>query len=183
MTLTEFDPLPVPDIDLGQAAAAHPSGGVTTELAWSQLDDDRFERLLYDLLRGLPNYQNVQWLMKTRAPDRGRDLSLERVTRDAAGPVRTERVIVQAKHWRSKSISPLEIQQSLASLSMWEPPAIRNLIIITSGRFTTDAVSIAEKHNNDGKTPLLELWPDSQLEAMLARRPDLVEAHHLRRQA
>ena len=180
MALTEVDPIPVADIDLGQAAAAHPAGGVTTELVWKNLDEDQFERLLFDLLRGLPNYQNVQWLMKTRAADRGRDLSLERVIPDAAGPVRIERVIVQAKHWTSKSIAPLEIQQSLATLSTWEPPVVRNLIIITSGRFTTDAVAVAEKHNNDGKTPFIDLWPDSQLEAMLAQRPDLIEAYGLR---
>jgi hypothetical protein len=54
------------------------------------------------------------------------------------------------------------------------------LIIITSGRFTTDAVAVVEKHNADGKTPFIELWPDSQLEAMLAQRPDLIEAYGLR---
>lgn len=60
------------------------------------------------------------------------------------------------------------------------PPVVRNLIIVTSGRFTSDAIGVAEKHNNDGKTPIIELWPNSHLEAMLARRPDIVEAHRLR---
>ena len=53
--------------------------------ATSELDDDGVERLLYDLLRDIPEFQNVQWLMQTRAPDRGRDLSLERVPRDITG--------------------------------------------------------------------------------------------------
>ena len=180
MALTELDPIPVADIDLGQAARSHPTGGVTTDLAWANIDDERFERLLYDLLRNLPDYQNVQWLMKTRAPDRGRDLSLERVIRDASGLVRTERVIVQAKHFTSRSVGPNEIQDSLARLSLWEPPVLRVLIIATSSRFTSDAIGIVEKHNNDGRTPLIELWPNSQLESMLARRPDLIEAHSLR---
>jgi hypothetical protein len=180
MALTELDPLPVADIDLGHAARSHPSGGATTDLAWGKLDDDRFERLLYDLMRGLPDYQNVQWLTKTRAPDRGRDLSLERVIRDSSGLVRTERVIVQAKHFTSRSVSPVEVQQSLAALSLWEPPVVRVLIIATSGRFTADAIGVVEKHNNDGKTPLIELWPNSHLEAMLAQRPELVEAHNMR---
>jgi hypothetical protein len=180
MALTELDPIPVADMDLGQAARSHPSGGVTTDLGWANLNEDGFERLLYDLLRGFPDYQNVQWLMKTHAPDRGRDLSLERVIRDPSGLVRTERVIVQAKHFTSKSVGPNEIQQSLAPLPLWEPPAVRALVIATSGRFSSDAIGVVEKHNNDGKTPLIELWPNSQLEAMLARRPDLVEAHNLR---
>ena len=36
--------------------------------------------------------------MKTRAPDRGRDLSVERAIADAAGTVRTERVIVPVSY-------------------------------------------------------------------------------------
>jgi hypothetical protein len=105
---------------------------------------------------------------------------LERVIRDPSGLVRTERVIVQAKHFTSRSVGPAEVQQSLAALTLWEPPVVRVLIIATSGRFTADAIGVVEKHNNDGKTPLIELEPNSHLEAMLARRPELVEAHNLR---
>ncbi len=179
----EADPLPVPDIDLGVAASSNPSGGVTTGLAWSNVDEDGFERLLFDLLRGFPSYQNVEWLMKTRAPDRGRDLSGERVIRDDGGTTRTERVIVQAKHWTSKSVSPVDINATLGSLSLWEPPVIRGLIIATSGRFTADAVSVVEKHNTDGKLPYIELWPGSRLETLLSERPDLIAIHQLGAQA
>jgi hypothetical protein len=139
---------------------------------WDAIDDDGFERLLFDLLRGLPNYQNVEWLMKTRAPDRGRDLSLERILRDGGGTTRTERVIVQAKHWTAKSVAPVDVAATLAALPMWEPPVIRALIIATSGRFTADAVAVVNKHNTDGKMPFIELWPESRLEVLLAQRPD-----------
>jgi hypothetical protein len=97
--LSDTDPIPVPDIDLGQASAGQLTGTATLALPWHRLDDDRFERLLYDLLRGFPEHENVQWLMQTRAPDRGRDISFDRVLRDSTGSVRSERVIVQAKHW------------------------------------------------------------------------------------
>lgn len=136
--------------------------------------------MLFDLLRGFPTYQNVEWLMKTRAPDRGRDLSVERVIQDDSGSVRTERVIVQAKHWTTKSIAPADVTTTLGALSLWEPPAIRYLIIVTSGRFTADAVAVVDKHNADGKVPYIEMWPDSRLETLLSRRPELVETHHLR---
>lgn len=174
------DPIPVPDIDLG-AAAATATGRVTTALDWSALKKaSEFERLLFDVLRGLDGYQNVQWLMNTNAPDRGRDLSLERVVRDSAGTVRTERVVVQAKHWTSKSVTPVDIWQSLASLSTWEPPIIRGLIIATSGRFTTDAVAVVEKHNVDGKMPYIDLWPENKIEILLTERPDLAIKYELR---
>lgn len=91
---SESDPLPVPDVDLGKAAAARPTGAATLALPWDRLDDEGFERLLYDLLRVFPDNENVQWLMHTRAPDRGRDISMDRVLRDSAGGVRNERVIV-----------------------------------------------------------------------------------------
>jgi hypothetical protein len=176
---SEFDPISVPQIDLGQAASSRPPGGVTTKLPWDAIDDDAFERLLFDLLRALPNYQNVEWLMKTRAPDRGRDLSLERVIHDGGGTTRTERVMVQAKHWQTKSVAPTDIHGTLASLPLWEPPAIRVLVVATSGRFTADAVAIIEKHNNDAKVPYIELWPDSRLETLLAQRPEIAAGHGL----
>lgn len=178
--LSEFDPVAVADIDLGRAAASKPVGGVSTALAWHNITDDGFERVLFDLLRGLDGYENVQWLTKTRAPDRGRDLSLDRQIIDAAGPMRSERVIVQAKHWTSKSIRPTDVVEALASIPTWEPPRVTHLVIATTGRFTADAVAVIEKHNLEGKRPQIEMWPDSQLEAMSARRPDIVEAHDLR---
>lgn len=156
-SLSDIDPLPVPAIDLGVAASSRPSGGASIGLDWTVLDDDGFERLLFDLLRGFPSYQNVEWLMKTRAPDRGRDLSAERVIRDDGGTTRTDRVIVQAKHWTSKSVAPSDITNTLAALSLWEPPIVRTLVMATSGRFTTDAVAIVEKHNTDGNLPYIEM--------------------------
>lgn len=57
--LSDPDPLPVPDIDLGQAAGGHLTGTATIALPWDRLDDDGFERLLYDLLRNIPEYHNM----------------------------------------------------------------------------------------------------------------------------
>lgn len=127
------------------------------------MNDDAFERLLYDLLRDIPEYENVQWLTKTRAPDRGRDLSLDRVIRDGSGGVRTERVIVQAKHWLSRSIGPGEVQATIASAQLWRPIA-HGLLIVTTGRFSTDAIGFAEQHNETGDAPYVDLWPDNRLE-------------------
>jgi hypothetical protein len=176
----DTEPIPVPEIDLGAAARARPGGGVTTALNWSVLDPDQFERLLFDLLRSLDGYQNVEWLMKTNAADRGRDISLERIVKDSAGPTRTERVIVQAKHYTSKSVTPGDVHDSLSRLSMWEPPVIRFLIIATSSRFTADAVSIVDQHNALGKQPQIEMWPDNRMEVLLSQNPILAITHSLR---
>jgi hypothetical protein len=176
----DTDPLPVPSIDLGAAAAGELTGDVTVALPWERLDDDGFERLLFDLLRSYRNHQNVQWLMKTRAPDRGRDLSFERRLPDATGGVRIERVMVQAKHWLTKSVSPADIAATLAVVGQWEPPVIRGLIIATSGRFTQDAVAAAERHNDKGLLPLIELWPESKLEMLLSQKPGIAAGHGLR---
>jgi len=176
----DADPLPVPEIDLGQAAAGDLTGTATIALPWEQLDDAGFERLLYDLLRSIPEHHNVQWLTHTRAPDRGRDISLDRVLPTGPSGARIERVIVQAKHWRARSVGPREITDALTGVRLWEPPVVRGLIIATSGRFTTDAVAVHEHHNNTGAAPLIELWPDSALETHLAQKPHIAAAHGLR---
>lgn len=51
---------------------------MTTALRCDSITDEGFERLLFDLLRGLEGYDNVDWLMKTNASDRGRDLTVYR---------------------------------------------------------------------------------------------------------
>jgi hypothetical protein len=172
-TIAESDPLPVPDIDLGVAARSEPTGGVTTALRWDSLNDEGFERLLFHLLLGLDGYENVQLLTKTNAPDHGRDLSAYRTLNDPSGFTRRERIIVQAKHWRSKSVDSASILDSLSRLSAWEPPHIHCLVVATSGRFTPDAVRFMEAHNEKGVDPRIEPWPESHLEVMLSRRPEL----------
>jgi hypothetical protein len=53
-------------------------------------------------------------------------------------------------------------------------------VIATSGRFSADAVAWAEKHNDSGDVPYIELWADSKLETLLAQKPYLAAAHRLR---
>ena len=122
----------------------------------------------------------MQWLQRTRAADRGRDLSCERVIHDGAGGVRTERVVVQAKHWKTKSIGVSEISTNVANMDLISPPIVRVLVFATSGTFTLDAVDWCERHNGKGVAPSIELWPHSRLESLLAAHPALVADHGLR---
>ena len=170
----------MPDIDLGAAAASEKSGGVTTALLWDSITDEGFERLLFDLLRGLEGYDNVDWLMKTNASDHGRDFTAYRTLRDASGFVRRERIVVQAKHWRSKSVDPASIADVVSRLPAWEPPHIHCLVVAASGRFTPAAIRFVEAHNEKGSDPRIEMWAEVHLEAMLARRPELTAAYGLR---
>jgi hypothetical protein len=177
---SDTDPLPVPNIDLGEAADGDVTGTATTALPWDQLDAETFERLLFDLLRAFPENRNVEWLMPTNAPDRGRDLSMYRDLRVEAGSIRSERVIVQDKHWRSHSVNARDISDTLTNIKLWEPPLVRVLIVATSGRFTQDGVQWAEKHNETGQAPYIDLWNDATLEALLSQKPALAAAYHLR---
>ena len=126
------------------------------------------------------SFANPQWLMHTNASDRGRDLSVDRIITDALSGTQRQRVIIQAKHWTKKSVRPIDATETLTEISLWEPPVIQSLIIATSGRFTADAVALIEKHNNEGKRPYIEMWPESHLELLLARRPHLVSEFNLR---
>jgi hypothetical protein len=176
----ELEPLPVEVADLDSLADSEPAGSVSTALRWKALDDEGFERLIFNLLAGADGYENPQWLMKTRAPDRGRDLSVVRVIPDALGGVRRERVIVQCKHWTTRSVASEDCADTLGKMALWEPPLVNVLVIATSGRFTSDAVRWVETHDEKGNVPRVEMWPDSHLETLLARNAPLVRDFGLR---
>lgn len=150
------------------------------KLHWKRLTAEKFERVLFNIVAEADGYMNPQWLMHTNAPDRGRDVSVERVTNDTLSGVRTQRVIVQAKHWLSKSVRPLDVSEALTGIPLWEPPRVHVLVIATTGRFTADAVNWIEKHNDAGKQPIIEMWPDSHIELLLRGRPGLVAQFGLR---
>ncbi|WP_280208177.1 restriction endonuclease [Nocardia cyriacigeorgica] len=177
---SELEPLPMELGDLSEIVRAKPAGPVTTKLNWSAISADEFERLLFNIVADANNYVNPQWLMQTNAPDRGRDISVERVNQDSLSGTKNHRIIIQAKHWQSKSVNPHDVAEAKNLITLWEPPLVNVLIIATSGRFTTDAVAWVEKHNNDGGRPYIEMWPDSHLELILAQRPHLVAGFNLR---
>ena len=170
---TELEPLPVATKDLADVLRSKPQGSVSIELLWADLSDDEFERVIFNLISAADDYENAQWLTATNAPDRGRDLAAEHVRRDTlSGPFR-ERVIVQARHWLKKSVGLPQVRQLLDQMKLWEPPPVHTLVIATSGRFTTDAVSWIEGHNNANDRPVIVMWPNSHLETLVARRPEL----------
>ncbi|HXR22648.1 MAG TPA: restriction endonuclease [Acidimicrobiales bacterium] len=177
---SELEPLPVEVDNLASLVRAKPSGPVTTRLNWSAITDEEFERLLFNIVADAADYINPQWLMRTNAPDRGRDISVERVSADTLSGTKSQRVIIQAKHWQSKSVSLPDVSNVEAQMALWEPPRVHALVVATSGRFTTDAVTWVERHNEAGKQPVIEMWPDSHLELLLAQRPHLVAQFKLR---
>lgn len=176
----EREPLPVEVADLGSLADQAPSGRVSTALNWTVLKADGFERLIFELIAGTAGYENVQWLMHTNAPDRARDLSADRVITDPLTGTHRQRVIVQCKHWLSRSVAPGDVGEALTLMKSWDSPPVDVLVIATTGRFTADAVTLIEKHNQEGVRPRVEQWPESHLELLLTERPELVSAHGLR---
>ncbi len=136
--------------------------------------------MIYNLLLNASGYENPQWLTKTRAADKGRDLSVDRVINDALGDTRRERVIVQCRHWLSNSMSVDDCAAVVAEMALWELPRVAVLIIATSGRFTADGVGWVETHNEAGKSPRIEMWANTRLETLLAAPPSLVRKFRLR---
>jgi hypothetical protein len=175
------DPVPVSVDDLNEIIAASPTGPATTKLNWDTLTDEDFERLIYLLISETSGYENPQWLQKTHAPDRGRDLSVDRVVVDPLAGVRRYRTIIQCKHWLSRSIGQGDVADSRSQMELWQPPRIDNLVIATTGRFTADAISLVEQHNLSDRALNIEMWPDSHIERLLAMRPHLIGQFRLRR--
>ena len=104
----EDQPLPVPVEDLGDLVAARATDSVPTRLHWEGLSSEEFERVIFALISGAANYENPQWLTRTNAPDRGRDISAVHVTADELTDTRRERVIIQCRHWLTRSIGVAE---------------------------------------------------------------------------
>lgn len=172
--------LPVATGDLDDLVAAKPTGPIITALNWANLDADAFERLIFSLINQVQGYENPEWLMRTNAPDRGRDLSVTRIFVDALSGTFRNRVIIQCKHWLSKSVSLPDVQTVAAQTELWTDPPVQVLVVATSGRFTTDAVQWIENRNHKGTLPRIEMWPESHLESLLAARPALIAQFNLR---
>jgi restriction endonuclease len=174
------DPIPVAVADLSELVSAKPAGPIPTKLNWAKLNDEDFERLIFALISTVQGYENPEWLMQTRAPDRGRDLSVTRITKDElAGSLRA-RVIIQCKHWQAKSISVAEVATLKEQMKLQGEPRVDVLVIATSGRFSTDAVHAIEQHNRADNALRIEMWPESHLEMLLAARPALIAEFGLR---
>jgi len=172
------EPIPVDVDDLGDLVASRPSGPVATELNWGSLTDSGFERLVFNLVDRTEGYENPEWLTHTNAPDRGRDVSVNRVVHDALAASRRARIIIACK--KQKSVSLPEVAKLKEQMTLWEPPRVDELIVATSGRFTTDAVQWIERHNQADNLLRIEMWPESHLERLLAERPELIAEFGLR---
>jgi hypothetical protein len=174
------EPLPVDVPDLGTLAASQPKGHVVTQLKWESLTDEDFERLVFSLISSASGYENPDWLTRTNAPDRGRDLSVTRIVNDPLSGAMRSRVLIQCRHWLTKSISAKDVATLKEQIGTWEPPKVDVLTIITSGRFTSDAVAAIEKHNAGDRALKIEMWPESHLERLVAERPALIAEFRLR---
>jgi hypothetical protein len=174
------EPLPVEVADLGTLAAAQPKGKVVTKLKWESLSDEDFERLVFSLISDAPGYENPEWLTHTNAPDRGRDLSVTRIITDLLSGATRKRILIQCRNWLTKSIGPGDVATLKEQIATWEPPKVDVLIIATTGRFTSDAVSAIEKHNAGDRALKIEMWPESHLERLFAERPALIAEFRLR---
>lgn len=138
---------------------------------WDVLDDEGFERLMFRLFFEL-DYENVQWLQKTRAPDSGRDISAERTTNG-------NRVLVQARH-QAASITAPDVNDIVVKAETWNP-RFDEVIIVTTSSFTQEAVRWVDNHNaNPGQRPTVELEPHGHLEVSLSRHPELISHLGLR---
>ena len=174
------EPVPVEVQDLSDLVKAKPRGPVTTKLDWAKLNAEGFERLIFTLISTEPGYENPEWLMRTNAPDRGRDLTVTRVIVDSLAGTARLRVVIQCKHWLERSITLPEVSAAKERMSLWDNPRVDVFVISTSGRFTADGVQWIEKHNAAGHTPRIEMWPESHLERLLAARPALIAEFKLR---
>jgi hypothetical protein len=154
-----------------------PGVGAVGRLRWSKLSDADFEGLLFDVVGSARGYENAEWLTHTNAADKGRDISVCRVSADTLSGTRRLRVIIQCRHKKCVGIG--EVSQLKEQMALWEPPRVDELIIATSGRFSSDAVQWIEKHNESNHSLRIIMWANSHLERLLTQRPQLLSRYKL----
>jgi hypothetical protein len=153
---------------------------IPVKLNWTAIDAEDFERLMFTLITTTSGYEHAEWLQHTNATDRGRDLSVYRVTNDLLfGPLRA-RVVIQCKHWQRNSVGLAEIGQLRDQMDLWHSPRVDSLVVASTGQFTTDAVDWVEKHNQKDKSLKISMWSASHLEHLLASRSDLISQFNLK---
>lgn len=150
------------------------------KLQWDRLTSESFERLMFRLASEADGYTDVDWLMRTNAPDHGRDVAATRLRYDPLSGYTHERLIIQCKHWLSRSLTDDEIAKEVVSVDHWSNPPVDVLAIATSGRFTANAVSWVERHNAKGVRPRVEMWNDAKLEILLSAKTQLILDFELR---
>ncbi|MFA6547450.1 MAG: restriction endonuclease [Candidatus Magasanikbacteria bacterium] len=176
----ENEPIPTDIDNFDELVTKKPIGQIVSKLQWENISPEEFERLIFSLISNEEGYENPQWLTNISAADRGRDLSVDRVSSDRLAGVIRHRVIIQCKHWLKKSVSIDDVASLQAQMKLWEPPRVDVHIIVTSGRFTTDAVSFIEKQNQSDQALRIEMWPESHIEMLLASRPNFIAEFKLR---
>lgn len=132
---------------------------------WQALNDEDFERLLFRLYSELKDFDNVQWMQKTRAADSGRDISADRISTG-------DRVLIQARHQQSSLNAP-SVSDLVVKAETWHPP-FQGVIVATTSAFTQEAVRWTENHNvSQTQRPKVTLEPAGHLEVLLSRHPEL----------
>ena len=176
----ENEPIPSEIASLDSLVGQKLTGPIPRKLEWKNINAEQFERLVFTLFSSAPGYENCKWLTQTNAPDKGRDLSVERIINDSLAGTKRERIIIQCKHWLSQSITHEDVGKMTFDMTLWGPPRIDVCILVTSGRFTTNAIEYCENHNRQDKSLKIEMWPESHLESLLAARPELIAEFKLR---
>lgn len=134
---------------------------------WSVLNDEDFERLIFRLFFEMNDeFDNVQWLQKTKSPDSGRDISAERKSNG-------NRVMIQCRHQKS-SLDAMDVQTLVTKAETWNP-AFQEVFVVTTSAFTQEAVRWVENHNaNPGVRPIVKLESGGHVEVMITKYPSLI---------
>lgn len=177
-SLQAEEPFEIDIEDLGNLVDnSNKSGQIGIHLKWDAITYDNFERLCADLLESLPEWENVEWLTPTNASDRGRDITAFWVSHTTSRGTIRERAIIQCKHRPNKSVSAKDIE-AFQNLSLLHDN-VDLYLLITSGKFSDQAIQIVEKQNQTNNKPHVEVWEHWKLEKLLASYPNLIKIYGL----
>ena len=147
---------------------------VSKKIDWNELSPEQFERLVFNLFLSVEGYEGPRWLTNTCAADGGRDIEVDHVTHDPLRNVVRTRIVVQCRHRVSKSVGVRDLGTIREQIrSYGDPPDV--LVIATSGRFSKEVLAWIDSENRRGDLPKIEPWPNTHLEVLVARFPEVLQ--------
>jgi hypothetical protein len=144
-------------------------------LDFDDFDATEFEEFCFELLKGLPDFHNVDWRKGTPKPaspaDRGRDIVAEVDRFDVDGERHAERWFIDCKHYK-RGVPPEALQGLLAWAQAGRPDVA---LVIASGFLSNAAKDYLADFERNNRPPFrIKSWERPTLGHLVRDDPELV---------
>ena len=145
-------------------------------LDFDDFDETEFEEFCFELLKGLPDFHNVDWRKGTPKPtspaDRGRDIAAEVDRFDVDEARHIENWFIDCKH-HERGVPP-EALHGLLAWAQAERPHVA--LVIASGFLSNAAKDYLADYERNNRPPFrIKHWERPTIDKLVRENPELLE--------